>query len=158
MTLGDGKGLDMKNVFKQIAEAKSVFNDGLDVVKIYLKKHGIKSFHIEYNGYGDSGDVSEVDIKPESLASVVPKDRFEYQSEWSSSEYDESKWFDVKDNKQTFSEIIENIGWEIVNHNHGGWENNDGGQGTIDYNTKDNKILLSHGQNYMETTETDSEF
>tara|TARA_Y100000296_G_C5169144_1_gene256341 strand:- start:383 stop:856 length:474 start_codon:yes stop_codon:yes gene_type:complete len=157
MTLGDDKGLEMTDVFKQIAESKSTFNGGLDVFKNYLKKNGIESFHIAYYGFGDDGDVAEVDIKPESLASVVPKDRFEYQSEWSSSEY-ESKWFDVKDNKLTFSQIIENIGWKIVNHNHGGWENNEGGQGTISYNTKDNKILLSHGQNYVETTETDSEF
>jgi hypothetical protein len=147
--------LSMDDYMESIARAKQTYNGGIDVLKNYLKAHGVTDFSCNYSGYGDSGDTMEITINPKDVASTVPDTRLAFTCEWHSSQNNESKWVDVKDNQQSIREIIEDICWDMVSQNHGGWENNEGGQGTIWWDSKKNVLNLNHEQNHTETTATD---
>lgn len=88
--------------------------------------------HMTYYGSGDSGDIDEFDILDENDEPV-----------------------DVEDDVE---ESVRDILWETFpNGMHAGWENNDGGRGTIDLDLKAGTYTYEHADYYTEEEVTNHE-
>lgn len=90
-----------------------------------LRLVGIDEVIIEYSGYGDSGHVEGVTLNRKGSEYVWPPKPLETKlSDW---------------------------GWDLAYSQNQGFENNDGGEGTVTWDVTKDKILLNHGDHYTET-------
>ena len=115
-----------------------------------LADAGIHIVTVEFDGYGDSGQIEGVtaagagDQKiplPSSrkvqLASPVPGN---------------------PPVEMTLQEAIETLAYDYLEESHFGWENNDGAFGTFVFNIADRTITLEHNERYTEVDTTTHEF
>lgn len=96
-------------------------------------KLGITSIQAEYDGYGDSGNVEDVSFTPAPTA-------------------DETRAA-VQVLESLFTDFI----WMFAYGLHPGFENNDGGWGTFEWDLTADKINLSHHDRYVEHDTTEHE-
>lgn len=91
-----------------------------------LRAAGCTCVEVEYDGYGDSGNVESVTFTPENLA--LP---------------------------EALQDQVSNFGWQFAYSRHPGFENNDGGFGTLTWDVAQDSISLTHNDRYTayETTE-----
>jgi hypothetical protein len=85
------------------------------------------SIVIEYNGSGDSGNIERV------------------------------SWYDgdgAESPPSPSQDRVERAFWDLLVDMHGGWENNDGGQGEITIDFDRGIVDWTHGDNYTETSTT----
>jgi hypothetical protein len=85
-----------------------------------------------YSGYGDSGGMIETQVFKDVLDKA-----------------------DLK--KRKLQQAIEELLHEVMWSEHGGYENGDGGEGTITWDLATDKILIEHRQAHMEYEESSSE-
>ena len=93
-----------------------------------LRELGVAQVEVQYDGYGDSGNVHDITLTgaTESL-------------------------------DDDLNRKIEDFGWMMAHHQHPGFENNDGGYGTLTWDIAEDKISLDHADRYVETNHTFSE-
>ena len=90
-----------------------------------LRSLGIIEVTAEYEGYGDSGNIEDVTVQPAGIA--LP------------------------------DELCTKIGdfaWSVAYHQHPGFENNEGGHGTLTWDVTADSITLDHADRYVECTHT----
>jgi hypothetical protein len=167
------KGFDTEKMMKKIQEQQlstdEVLKSGMDTFKNWLKAHGILKFNVSYSGYGDDGEINDVDI----TFSKDGKDKSHYPPDYlkfvSHSSYDESDpryiaphWEDAKNSMaecnefhKSYQEILEDICYQMLSLSFGGWEINDGSSGRISWNSEGKDIEVVHEWN-VTTTESDS--
>lgn len=118
---------------KKHAEKKK---NALRVIKdlaVEMHARGITRFIVEYNGEGDSGDVSDTDYMKHAS-------------------FGAKKITDIKEaERQAFIEAA----WLFVPS---GFENNEGGYGTIIFDFVKSAIEFEHNQRYTEVNTTLSQF
>ena len=88
-----------------------------------LRGLGITEVTAEYEGYGDSGNVEDVRVQPAGIA--LP------------------------------DELCTKVGdfaWSVAYHQHSGFENNEGGYGTLTWDIARDNITLDHSDRYVECT------
>lgn len=116
-----------------------------------LRELEAQSATIDYSGGGDSGDISTVAVFPsermDSLAQAMVVLRC-VRGEWRDGHYQPI----VEDRSVALSQALEDFTLEWVNSTHGGWENNDGGQGTVTIDVTENTFNLEHTEFYTEST------
>lgn len=95
-----------------------------------LYKHGWKKLTMEYSGSGDSCESFEILLHNEE---------------------GETELKNVENPPPTFMKEVENELWELLPS---GFENNEGGQGTITVNIKTGRIVVEHDQFYIESNHT----
>ena len=88
---------------------------------------GLNRIHVEYEGGGDSGDITVVEFLDEQGQALS----------------------DERDNNLD-NNAAESICWSILSKYHGGWENNGGGQGEFSFNLKTGEFTLQHSDNFEE--------
>ena len=79
----------------------------------------------EYEGYGDSGNIEDVTVQPAGIE--LPDD------------------------------LVTKVGdfaWSVAYHHHPGFENNEGGYGTLTWDVTADSITLDHADRYVECTHT----
>lgn len=110
-----------------------------------LKSAGISVVEVEYDGAGDSGQINDVSAyrvqgeipNQKSLRYALPKEAVTIELP--------SRDGGVREFTDTVEEVIRELCWELLEMNHPGWENNDGGCGTFTFHVGDElKIELSH--------------
>ena len=82
---------------------------------------GITEVTAEYEGYGDSGNIEDVTVQPVGIA--LP------------------------------DELCTKLGdfaWSVAYHQHPGFENNEGGYGTLTWDVIADSITLDHADRYVE--------
>lgn len=100
-----------------------------DKLHAALKALGVETLSCQYSGYGDSGSMDDPDtIPPRDLN--VPFD-----------------------SGRSLSAALQDYFYEILGAKHGGFENNDGGQGEFYWIIAANILRLEHGDNYVQTEE-----
>lgn len=127
----------------QLPDAPPVAADK-DAFIAALRALGIASVQIEYNGYGDEGGVetitavtadnSEVDLKPHQ---ITPPEA---------------------DAPISLHEALEEFAWTAVQYFHGGFHNNEGGNGTVTIHTDTGTVKIEHNDNVVETLYSENEF
>jgi hypothetical protein len=97
-----------------------------------LRKHRVANIEATYSGYGDSGAIDGVqyrDVAGERVdRTTIP---------------------------QPLVEQLETCVYEFLP---AGFENNDGGQGTLTIDTRTAKVTIQHQENYTETRDSTREF
>lgn len=93
-----------------------------------LRALGIAEVIAEYEGYGDSGNVEDVTVQPAGIE--VPDD---------------------------LTTKLEDFAWSVAYHQHPGFENNEGGYGTLTWNVTADSITLDHADRYVECSHSHDE-
>ena len=109
---------------------------------------------VRYEGGGDSGDVSELEIFPESLsqaniANTLKVEQLTYHclaAEYQDGEY---RYF-LQEQQSSIDSALRDFTLTWVDAHHGGWENNDGGSGTVTINVAEGTLRLEHSEYYTE--------
>ena len=109
---------------------------------------------VRYEGGGDSGDVSELEVFPESLAqaniaNTLKVEQVTYHclaGEYQDGEY---RYF-LQEQQSSIDSALRDFVLTWVEAHHGGWENNDGGSGTMTINVTEGTFRLEHTEYYTE--------
>ena len=109
---------------------------------------------VRYEGGGDSGDVSELEIFPESLAqaniaNTLKVEQLTYHclaGEYQDGEY---RYF-LQEQQSSIDSALRDFTLTWVDAHHGGWENNDDGSGTMTINVSEGTFRLEHTEYYTE--------
>ena len=121
-----------------------------------LAEAGIRKLTVDFDGYGDSGQIDEVEawstdqVWPTGAERIpVPSGR---KLQLASP---------VPGNppvEMTLQEAIETLAYDYLEETHMGWENNDGAFGTFVFNVPDRSITLEHNERYTEVDTSTHEF
>jgi hypothetical protein len=93
-----------------------------------LRALGVTSIEVQYEGYGDSGNVEDVVVTPDTISLTE----------------DLRRW-------------VEDFGWDFAYALSPGFENNEGGYGELTWSLEADKINVSHSNRYVETNTTEHE-
>lgn len=93
-----------------------------------LRAIGISEVTAEYEGYGDSGNVEDITVQPNGIGIAG-----------------------------VLSTKLEDFAWSFAYEHHPGFENNEGGYGTLTWDVSADSITLDHADRYVESTHTYSE-
>jgi uncharacterized protein DUF6878 len=86
-----------------------------------LRGLGVIQVTAKYEGYGDSGNVEDITLQPVGIE--LPSD---------------------------ISTRLEEFAWSVAYHQHPGFENNEGGYGTLTWDVSANSMTLDHADRYVE--------
>lgn len=109
----------------------------------------ITEVSIRYEGGGDSGDVMEVMVKPEEQMSQLTTTQMLYHSvlaENSEGHYQ----YKLSESSISLDDALRDFTLTWVNAHHGGWENDEGGDGTVTLYVPANHCQLAHSECYTE--------
>ena len=110
-----------------------------------LTATSITAVTVVFDGSGDSGQINEVVAKRGDIIVELPETRIEFQKvEWNGTKPAPSKY--------TLRDAIEALCFNYLSYEHGGWENNDGGQGEFSFDVAEQRIELDFQQFYTEST------
>ena len=93
-----------------------------------LRALGVRSIEVQYEGYGDSGNVEDVVVAPDTVTLTDELRR-----------------------------RVEDFGWDFAYALSPGFENNEGGYGELTWSLEADKIDVSHSNRYIETNTTEHE-
>ena len=115
-----------------------------------LTNHGIKEVVVHYSGSGDSGSIEEIEITdPKEKGNVLDE---AYQSARNSGEWEDGEWVnpDFSDVEQLAADIDGFCSAELE-HMVGGWEVDDGSDGTFTFDVEAGTVTCSHDQYYRKS-------
>ena len=109
---------------------------------------------VRYEGGGDSGDVSELEIFPETLAqaniaNTLKVEQVTYHCLAGDYQDGEYRYF-LQEQQSSIDSALRDFTLTWVDAHHGGWENNDGGSGTVTINVTEGTFRLEHSEYYTE--------
>jgi hypothetical protein len=93
-----------------------------------LRGLGVTGIDVQYEGYGDSGNVEEVTVTPGTVTLT-----------------------------EELRRQVEDFGWDFAYSLSPGFENNEGGYGELAWALETDKIDVSHSNRYIETNTTEHE-
>ena len=111
---------------------------------------GIHRVTIDYDGSGDSGQIDSIEAWDAANEKIpLPSLRkIELASENPDSPVDEIG----------LEAAVEQLAWDYLYDNHGGWENNDGAFGTFVFDVPARTITLEHNERYTDLNTSTHEF
>lgn len=125
-----------------------------------LKEIGAGGVMVEYTGYGDSGQIESVTAWKvgESYESCTamslsarmgfPKLRVRYVKKTDSDGLE--KTISVENEEMSLQDAIEEFCWDALEKTHDGWENEEGGNGTFEFDVEHGTIEFTHNEAYVE--------
>ena len=93
-----------------------------------LRAVGVTKIEVQYEGYGDSGNVEDVVVTPDTISL-----------------------------SEELRRRVEDFGWDFAYALSPGFENNEGGYGELTWVLEVDKIDVSHSNRYVETNTTEHE-
>jgi hypothetical protein len=119
-----------------------------------MRVHGIDKVTVEYCGSGDSGGIEEIMFEDNMRSCVkCPGDVLSFTVFSSYFQGGESLgWVHKEELKQIpFRDALEQHCYDLIDSEHSGWENDDGGSGTFTFDVESGKISWEHHSYYTET-------
>lgn len=107
---------------------------------------------IDYEGYGDSGDVSGVSISPVTLMPSLQTETVSLCRVLRHHEEGKSRFELAEEPTQSLEEALKDFTYAWLEIQHGGWENNEGARGTVTINVPKNRFELEHESYYTESS------
>ena len=89
---------------------------------------GATCIKVQYEGYGDSGNVEDIVVTPDTITLT-----------------------------EELRRRVEDFGWDFAYALSPGFENNEGGYGELTWSLETDKIDVSHSNRYIETDTTEHE-
>jgi len=99
-----------------------------EALLVELRTLNVTSIEVQYEGYGDSGNVEDVVVTPDAITLTEEMRR-----------------------------RVEDFGWDFAYALSPGFENNEGGYGELTWALEADKIDVSHSNRYIETNTTEHE-
>lgn len=119
-----------------------------------LKPHGIVKVVVEYYGGGDSGGTEDVRLELDNGETVYPPDVSVIYAEARSRYNLETRSFEVETvskKEKPLAAVLDEFAMHLVESHHAGWENNDGGRGSVVFDVNSNEITVEHEEYYTES-------
>ena len=116
-----------------------------------LAAAGITTVVVNFDGCGDSGQVEMIEAKAGDDVIPLPTVQIEIAS---------AVWGSTTIDRQTrpLEEAIEILVYDVLNQNHGGWENNDGAYGTFRFDVRERCIRLDFNERFTDSTHHSHDF
>lgn len=131
-----------QNHARRVAEArpanKAVLFDA-------LARTGITKVVVNFDGYGDSGQVEQVEALAGDAVAELPADQIEFVEPVFG---DPEK---VQRSTHTVSDAIETLAYAFLEETHDGWENDGGAYGEFTFDVGNRTITLDYNGRYTET-------
>jgi hypothetical protein len=116
-----------------------------------LVASGITHVIVHFDGYGDSGQIEDIEAKAGDAVAELPDDRIEVLDPiWGSSE--------IERQTHTIGEAIEHTAYAFLRQTHEGWENNDGAYGDFAFDVAERTITLDYNERYTSSENYTHEF
>jgi hypothetical protein len=116
-----------------------------------LAAAGITSVNVNFDGYGDSDQIEDIETKAGDEPIELPDDRIEIiDAIWGRG--------DLERQTVTISEAIELLAYSFLRQTHEGWENNDGAFGDSTFDVAERTITLEYKERYTETNYSEHMF
>ena len=116
-----------------------------------LAAANITAVTVEFDGEGDNGQIGDISGFNGKLPAEFPATSIDMQrTTWNGEESSTSS--------TSLRDAIETLCFDYLEQEHGGWENNDGGCGTFDFDTANRTISLEFNQRYSDYTIHSHEF
>lgn len=117
-----------------------------------LRDAGISCVTVEFDGYGDSGQIERIAfLRPDNSECDSPATEIEILS----ARYDGSG---IDAETCPVAQAIETLAYRFLEDTHGGWENNDGAEGTFTFLVEPRTIGLVYNERYTATETFEHEF
>jgi hypothetical protein len=109
-----------------------------------LAAAGITIVVVAFDGYGDSGQIENVEAKAGEDLVALPSVEVEIASAvWDKAEPDRTA--------MTVHDAIERLVFEFLGVTHDGWENSDGAYGDFTFDVAERTITLDYNERYMQS-------
>lgn len=117
--------MDWDIMFKQLEVDRKAQKAALGVTRqgwvATLRQQNVKTLTAQYSGYGDSGNIEDIQL-----------------------ELGVSLAADIEEQLRDFL-------WSVAYNEHPGFENNDGGEGTLTWDITADSLTIEHGEHVMQT-------
>jgi hypothetical protein len=102
---------------------------------------GVTQVVVTFDGYGDSGQIENVEVRAGDNDIAMPA---------ASIEITEAVWGQSEPERSTVSlaTAIESLAYDVLERTHCGWENNDGAYGDIIFDVAEHRITLDYNERY----------
>ena len=116
-----------------------------------LAAAGITIVVVAFDGYGDSGQIENVEAKAGEDVVALPSGEVEIASAvWDQAEPDHTA--------MTVHDAIERLVFEFLGVTHDGWENSDGAYGDFTFDVAERTITLDYNERYIEYNHYEHQF
>jgi len=111
-----------------------------------LARAGITSVIVVFDGYGDSGQIEQIEIRAgDDVLAELPPDQIEFvEPVFGAPGEDERSTHTVRD-------AIETLVYAFLEQTQSGWENDDGAYGDVTFDVGNRTITLDYNERHMES-------
>ena len=143
------------NAMAQYQHHQSVAGDAVrqnrNVLMAALRELTLEKIEVVYSGSGDSGGPDDVVVTPESLAPAVASTQVAFL-EPVSTRKDDAWTYELHQRSCSLREALQDFAMVWLSQQHGGWENNDGGEGRMTVDVQADTFTLEHVEFYTESS------
>lgn len=106
-----------------------------------LAAAGITSVLVHFDGYGDSGQIEDIDATAGGQPKDLPGGEIEIAH---------VRWGDPEIEHTTLCirDAIERLAYDFLEQSHGGWENNEGAYGEFTFDVAERTITLDYNERF----------
>ena len=109
-----------------------------------LAAAGITRVVFSFDGYGDDGQIENIEAKASDETVALPDTEIEIATaEWGRA--------DPIRSRASMSDAIERVAYDLLEDDHAGWENNGGAYGEFIFDVAARKITLDFNQRYEDS-------
>lgn len=111
---------------------------------------GVRQVVVAYEGGGDSGDVSEVSVEPPELMPTLRAETIPLRCRIG--EFQDGRYqYHTADQPMSLHQAVSDFTLDWVGDTHGGWENNEGGSGSVTLDVMAGTLKLEHTEYFTES-------
>lgn len=102
---------------------------------------GLTRVVVSFDGYGDSGQIENVEAQAGDYPATMP---------FAAIEIVEAVWDQAEPKRSSVSiaEAVESLAYDVLEKTHCGWENNDGAYGDVIFDVAEETITLDFNERY----------
>jgi hypothetical protein len=102
---------------------------------------GVTHVTVSFDGYGDSGQIENVEVRAGDDEAIMPAATIEIV---------ESVWDEAEPRRISVSipAAVESLAYDVLERTHCGWENNDGAYGDVVFDVAGDVITLDYNERY----------
>lgn len=116
-----------------------------------LAAASITSVVVRFDGYGDSGQIEDIEVQAGDQTTTLPTSAVEIaQAQWGSSE--------ISRTTLALRDAVESLAYDLLAETHGGWENNEGAFGDFTFDVAARTITLDYNERIETSENTQHEF
>jgi hypothetical protein len=112
---------------------------------------GITHVIVSFDGYGDSGQIEDIEAKAhDKVVKLPPNEIVIAAAVWGASE--------PEPRSMSIADAVERVAYDLLEETHCGWENNDGAYGDFTFDVAKRSIILDYNERYTASENYTHEF